>query len=66
MAGEADKTLISSAFHCKKRNWTFDKYAFLHLKQHQILEGLILQYQYKIIDPGSKFVTLTQGSKPAS
>jgi hypothetical protein len=32
MAGEAEKILAGSAYHSEKCNWTFEKYALLHLK----------------------------------
>ena len=62
MAGEAEKTLASSRYDGEKRNWGFEKYALLHLKQHQILEGLI-PHGYNGIDPGSKVRHLNAGIK---
>ena len=53
MAGKAEKTLTSSTYHDEKRNWTFEKYALLHLKQHHILEGLV-PHGYTGIDLGWK------------
>jgi hypothetical protein len=62
MAGEADTILAGSAYCSEKHNWTFEEYALLHLKQHQILEGLI-PHGYTGIDPGSKVCHLNSGIK---
>jgi hypothetical protein len=62
MAGEAEKVLTSSAYHGEKRNWTFEKYTLLHLKQHQILEGPI-PHGYTGIDLGAKVCHLNSGIK---
>ena len=62
MAGEAEKTLASSAYHGKERNLTFEKCALLHLKQHQILEGLI-PHGYIGIDLGLMVRQLNSGIK---
>ncbi len=62
MAGEAEKVLACSTYHGEKHNWTFEKYALLRLKQHQILEGLI-PHGYTGIDPGSKVRHLNSGIK---
>ena len=62
MAGEAEKTFASSAYHSKERNLTFEKCALLHLKQHQILEGLI-PHGYNGIDPGLKVYHLNSWIK---
>ncbi len=65
MAGKAEKYLATSAYHGEKRTWTFEKYTFLHLKQHQILESLI-PHGYTGIDPGSKVRHLNSGIKTST
>ena len=61
-AGKAVKILANSTYHGKKCNWTFETYALLHIKQHQILEGVI-PHEYTGIDPGSKVHHLSSGIK---
>ncbi len=62
MAREAEKVLASSTYHGEKRNWTFEKDALLHLKQHHILEGLN-PHGYTGIDPEPKVHHLNSGIK---
>jgi hypothetical protein len=65
MASKAEKYLATSAYHGEKRTWTFEKYALLHLKQHQILESLV-PHGYTGIDPGSKVCHLNSGIKTST
>jgi len=53
MAGEAETVLNRVQYHGKKRQWNFEKYALMHLRQHLILEAL-MAHGYVGIDPGSK------------
>jgi hypothetical protein len=62
MAGKAEKILAGSTYHGEKCNWTFEKYALLHLKQHQIFKSLI-SHGYTGIDPGLKVCHLNSGIK---
>ena len=41
MAGEAEKTLASSAYHSKERNLTFEKCALLHLNDLSVLAASV-------------------------
>jgi hypothetical protein len=62
MAGKAKKVLLMVAYHGKQRQWNFEKYALMHLKQHLILEAL-MAHGYMGIDPGSKVRHLNAGIK---
>jgi hypothetical protein len=53
MAGEAETVLNTVQYHGEKRQWTFEKYALMHLREHLILEALVA-HGYVGIDPGSK------------
>jgi hypothetical protein len=60
MAGEAEIVLNTVQYHVEKRQWNFEKYALMHLRQHLILEALIA-HGYVGIDPGSKVCFLLAG-----
>jgi hypothetical protein len=60
MAGEAENVLKTAKYDGKKRQWTFEKYALTHLRQHLILEAL-MAHGYVGIDPGSKVHFLVAG-----
>ena len=47
-------------YHGKKLQWTFKKYALMHLRQHLILEAL-MAHGYVGTDPGSKVCFLLAG-----
>jgi hypothetical protein len=53
MAGEAEKVLLTVAYHGEQHQWNFEKYALMHLKQHLILEAL-MAHGCTGIDPESK------------
>ena len=60
MAGEAETVLNTVQYHGEKRQWNFEKYALMHLRQHLILEAL-MAHGYVGIDPGSKVRFLLAG-----
>jgi hypothetical protein len=60
MAGEAENALNMVQYHGEKRQWNFEKYAPMHLRQHLILEAL-MAHGYVGIDPGSKVRFLLAG-----
>ncbi len=60
MAGEAETVLNMVQYHGEKRQWNFEKYALMHLRQHLILEAL-MAHGYVGIDPGSKVRFLLAG-----
>ena len=60
MAGEAETVLNTVQYHGEKRQWNFEKYALMHLRQHLILEAL-MAHGYVGIDPGSKVRYLLAG-----
>jgi len=60
MAGEAETVLNTVQYHDEKRQWNFEKYALMHLRQHLILEAL-MAHGYVGIDPGSKVRFLLAG-----
>ena len=41
MAGEAETVLNIVQYHGEKRQWNFEMYALMHLRQHLILEALM-------------------------
>jgi hypothetical protein len=53
MAGKAKKVLLMVNYHGEQRQWNFEKYTLMHLKQHLILKAL-MAHGYTGIDPGSK------------
>jgi hypothetical protein len=60
MAGEAESVLNMVQYHGEKRQWNFEKYALMHLRQHLILEAL-MAHGYVGNDPGSKVRFLLAG-----
>jgi hypothetical protein len=60
MAGEAETVLKTVQYHGEKRQWTFEKYALMHLHQHLIFEAL-MAHGYVGINPGSKVCFLLAG-----
>ncbi len=60
LAGEAETLLNTVQYHGEKRQWTFEKYALMHLCQHLILEAL-MAHGYVGIDPRSKVCFLLAG-----
>jgi len=65
MAGEAKQVLASVQYKGETRQWNFKKYALMHLRQHLILEALVV-YRYTGIDAGSKVRYLLNGIKCAA
>jgi hypothetical protein len=62
MAGKAKKVLLMVVYHGEQRQWNFEKYALMHLKQHLILKAL-MAHGYTVINPGSKVRHLNTGIK---
>jgi hypothetical protein len=60
MAGVAEPVLNTVQYHREKRQWNFEKYALMHLRQHLILEAL-MAHGYVDIDPRSKVCFLLAG-----
>ena len=60
MAGEAENVLSTTCYDGEKRQWNFEKYALMHLRQHLILKALVA-HGYVGIDPGSKVCFLLAG-----
>jgi hypothetical protein len=60
MAGEAENVLSTTRYDGEKRQWNFEKYAPMHLRQHLILEALVA-HGYVGINPGSKVRFLLAG-----
>ena len=65
MAGEAEQVLATAQYKGETRMWNFEKYALTHLRQHLILEALVI-HGYTGIDAGSKVRYLLNGIKCAS
>jgi hypothetical protein len=42
MAGEAEQVLATVQYKGETRMWNFEKYALTHLRQHLILEALVI------------------------
>jgi hypothetical protein len=42
MAGEAEQVLASAQYKGEMHQWNFEKYALMHLRQHLILEALVI------------------------
>jgi hypothetical protein len=62
MAGEAEQMLASVQYKGKTHQWNFEKYALTHLRQHLILEALVV-HGYTGINAGSKVRYLLNGIK---
>ncbi len=62
MAGEAEQMLASVQYKGKTRQWNFEKYVLTHLRQHLILEALVV-HGYTGINAGSKVRYLLNGIK---
>jgi len=60
MAGEAEQVLATVQYKGEMRMWNFEKYALTHLRQHLILETLVI-HGYTRIDAGSKVRYLLNG-----
>jgi hypothetical protein len=60
MAGEAEQVLASVQYKGETRQWNFEKYALMHLRQHLILEALVI-HGYTGINAGSKVRYLLNG-----
>jgi hypothetical protein len=60
MAGEAEQMLALVQYKGEMRHWNFEKYALMHLRQHLILEALVI-HGYTGIDAGSKVRYLLNG-----
>jgi hypothetical protein len=60
MAGEAEQVLASVQYKGETRQWNFEKYALMHLRQHLILEAMVI-HGYTGIDAGSKVRYLLNG-----
>jgi hypothetical protein len=65
MAGEAEQVLASIEYKGETRQWIFEKFALTHLRQHLILEALVV-HGYTGIDAGSKVRYLLNGIKCAA
>jgi hypothetical protein len=62
MADEAEQMLALVQYKGKTRQWNFEKYALTHLRQHLILEALVV-HGYTGINAGSKVRYLLNGIK---
>ena len=60
MAGEAEQVLASVQYKGETRQWNFEKYTLMHLRQHLILKALVI-HGYTGIDAGSKVHYLLNG-----
>ena len=40
ISDKAERLLISSTYHCKNKNWYFERYFTVHEEHHQILHKL--------------------------
>jgi hypothetical protein len=65
MAGEAEQVLASVQYKGETRQWNFEKYALMHLRQHLILEALVI-HGYTGIDAGSTVRYLLNGIRCAA
>jgi hypothetical protein len=65
MAGEAEQVLATVQYKGETRQWNFEKYALTHLRQHLILEALVI-HGYTGIDAGSKVRYLLNGIRCAA
>ena len=52
-ASEAKMALQMSTYNGEKKAWNWAKYVTQHVKNHIIL-GNLMEYGYKVLDPGSK------------
>lgn len=62
MAASAEKLLAQSSYHGEKKSWNFEKFATMHMEQHNILESLV-EHGYNGIDARSKVRFLNDGIK---
>jgi len=65
IAGEVEQVLASVQYKGETRQWNFEKYALMHLRQHLILEALVI-HGYTRIDTGSKVRYLLNGIRCAA
>ena len=65
MASAAEKVLATASYHGEKKSWNFEKYATLHMEQHNILESLV-EHGYTGIDARSKVRYLNDGIKTSA
>ena len=65
MAASAEKLLASSSYQGEKKSWNFEKFATMHMEQHNILESLV-EHGYTGIDARSKVRFLNEGIKSTS
>jgi len=61
MAGEAKNVLTSARYDGEKRQWNFEKYALMHLRQYLILEAL-MAHGYVVSIQDRRFVSCSLGS----
>jgi hypothetical protein len=65
MAGEAEQVPTLVQYKGETRQWNFEKYALMHLRQHLILKALVI-HGYTGIDAGSKVRYLLNGIRCAA
>ena len=65
MAASAEKLLATSSYQGEKKSWNFEKFATMHMEQHNILESLV-DHGYTGIDARSKVRFLNEGIKSTS
>ena len=65
IAASAEKLLATSSYQGEKRSWNFEKFATMHMEQHNILESLV-EHGYTGIDARSKVRFLNDGIKSTS
>ena len=63
MASSAETKLQNTSYTKEGKRWNFETYVSLHKEQHQILQQLEDDHQYKGIDEGSKDRFLLAGIK---
>ena len=63
MASSAETKLQNTTYTKEGKRWNFESYVSLHKEQHQILQQLEDDHQYKGIDEGSKVRFLLAGIK---
>ena len=63
MASSAETKLQNTSYTKEGKRWNFESYVSLHKEQHQILQQLEDDHQYKGIDEGSKVRFLLAGIK---
>jgi len=65
IAREVEQVLGSVQYKGETRHWNFEKYALMHLRQHLILEALVI-HGYTRIDTSSKVRYLLNGIRCAA